>query len=225
MVPRYFTSMVLLIGDELSHRYFDLLDSIAIGGQTQAANEAEDHGLSHLLPRLLVSELCFAAYHPYAYELTCLSVCIISVYRMCTLRGAVESQDPPWDNVGAAIWSVIELNCAIICASLPTLRPLVAKVVPGMSSNHSGRATYERYGSKYATSSASRARSRPTFLESKQSPRSISTEELALSDMSPGHQRVMPRVYAEAGRPEPIYVAEENSRHILVTTETMVRKH
>lgn len=66
---------------------------------------------------------------------------------MCTLREAVYSDDPPWNGAGAAIWSVIELNCAIICASLPTLRPLIAKVVPGMSSNNSNYASYERYGS------------------------------------------------------------------------------
>jgi hypothetical protein len=144
---------------------------------------------------------------------------------MCTLRDAVESQDPPWDNVGAAIWSVIELNCAIICASLPTLRPLVATVVPGMSSNHSNRATYERYGSKYGTNSASRIRSRPTFMDSKQSPHSISTEELALSDMDAGVHGITPRVYAEARAREAVYNANDNPRHILVTTETTVRQH
>lgn len=150
---------------------------------------------------------------------------------MCTLRGAVKSQDPPWDNVGAAIWSVIELNCAIICASLPTLRPLVAKVVPGMSSNHSNRATYERYGSKYAaTSSASRARSRPTFLESKPTPRSVSTEELALNDVVTAGggsdlHGALPRVYVEAGARNAAYLSRDDSKYIMVTRETTVRKH
>lgn len=31
-------------------------------------------------------------------------------------------------------WTVVEINCAIICASLATLRPLLAKLVPGFSS-------------------------------------------------------------------------------------------
>ncbi|EFQ31495.1 hypothetical protein CGRA01v4_11092 [Colletotrichum graminicola] len=63
-------------------------------------------------------------------------VCIISMYRMFTLRTAVFSDDPTWDNIGAAIWSVIELNTSIIAASLPTIRPLLAKWLPraGLSS-------------------------------------------------------------------------------------------
>ncbi|KAK1589935.1 uncharacterized protein LY79DRAFT_650259 [Colletotrichum navitas] len=69
-------------------------------------------------------------------------VCIISLYRMFTLRTAVTSDDPPWENIGAAIWSVIELNTSIIAASLPTIRPLLAKWLPraGLSSarNESG---------------------------------------------------------------------------------------
>ncbi|KAH7114831.1 hypothetical protein EDB81DRAFT_669434 [Dactylonectria macrodidyma] len=149
-------------------------------------------------------------------------VCIISVYRMTTLREAVSSDDPPWDNVGAAIWSVIELNCAIICASLPTLRPLVAKVVPGMSSNHSNYASYERYGSQYATGSSSQIRARPTVKGSKSSPRSISTEELALNDMDSSLQSGMPTVYVKSsGR----HTRHDYPRHIMVTTETSVNKH
>ncbi|KAH7233847.1 uncharacterized protein BKA55DRAFT_580350 [Fusarium redolens] len=149
-------------------------------------------------------------------------VCIISVYRMCTLREAVFSDDPPWNGAGAAIWSVIELNCAIICASLPTLRPLIAKVVPGMSSNHSNYASYERYGSQYATGPNSRIRARVLAKDSKRSPRSISTEELALNDMDSSLQGGMPSVYVESrgGHPE-----HDHPKHIMVTTETSVSKH
>lgn len=41
-------------------------------------------------------------------------------------------------NVAAGYWSGIESNCSIICASLPTLRPLVSRFIPkllGTSSN------------------------------------------------------------------------------------------
>jgi hypothetical protein len=145
---------------------------------------------------------------------------------MCTLRAAVESQDPPWDNVGAAIWSIIELNCAIICASLPTLRPLIAKVVPGMSSNHSdNRATYKRYGSDYTPDNNSRLRSRGGFMDSKGIPTSISTEELALNDINPAFQRGHPAVYVQSsGHQLNDSLRHDHRRHILVTTETMVRK-
>jgi hypothetical protein len=41
-------------------------------------------------------------------------------------------------NVAAGYWSGIESNCSIICASLPTLRPLVSRFIPkllGISPN------------------------------------------------------------------------------------------
>lgn len=223
MVPGYASRVVLLFGDELGHGLVDLLHPLAIGDRIETASQAEDHGCADLLPWLLVSLKKWSLFRTLV-RLTLVSVCIISVYRISTLRGAVESQDPPWDNVGAAIWSVIELNCAIICASLPTLRPLVAKVVPGMSSNHSNRATYERYGSKYALGSQSRARARPGFLDSKPSPHSMSTEELALSDMAPPGHGSLPTVYVEAGVHDSSYGLRHNSKSIVVTTETMVRK-
>ncbi|KAH7173278.1 uncharacterized protein B0J16DRAFT_405667 [Fusarium flagelliforme] len=150
-------------------------------------------------------------------------VCIISVYRMCTLREAVYSDDPSWDGAGAAIWSVIELNCAIICASLPTLRPVIAKVVPGMSSNHSNYpsnyASYERYGSQHIPGSKSRLGAHVSVKTSRRGPRSISTEELALNDMDSSIQGGMPSVYVESigGHPE-----HDHPEQIVVTKETLV---
>jgi hypothetical protein len=64
------------------------------------------------------------------------SVCIISVLRIFTLRDAVMTTDPTWDNTDAAFWSVIELHAASLASSLPTLRPLLAKIVPGLSSRY-----------------------------------------------------------------------------------------
>ncbi|KAM0235906.1 hypothetical protein ACHAP5_009552 [Fusarium lateritium] len=148
-------------------------------------------------------------------------VCIISVYRMCTLREAVYSDDPPWNGAGAAMWSVIELNCAIICASLPTLRPLIAKVVPGMSSNQSNYASYERYGSQYAPGSNLRMGTHASAKASKRSPRSISTEELALNDMNSSMRSGMPSVYVES---RGLHPEHGHPKQILVTTETSVSK-
>ncbi|KAH7317080.1 hypothetical protein B0I35DRAFT_354648 [Stachybotrys elegans] len=148
-------------------------------------------------------------------------VCIISVYRICTLRDAVMSQDPAWDNVGAAIWSCIELNCAIICACLPTLRPLLAKVIPGLSTAPSGRESYERYGSssQYAMGSNARVRSRGAYKES--SPRSISTEELALNDLDSALQSTLPSVRVHSNGRQ---TRHNDPKRILVTTETSIQR-
>ncbi|KAK1982260.1 hypothetical protein LZ30DRAFT_53174 [Colletotrichum cereale] len=79
-------------------------------------------------------------------------VCIISTYRMFTLRTAVYSDDAPWENIGAAIWSAIELNTSIIAASLPTIRPLLAKWLPraGLSSAHNKSSDYHPYEPTYS---------------------------------------------------------------------------
>jgi hypothetical protein len=42
--------------------------------------------------------------------------------------------DPTWDNVGVAILSCIELNTAIICPCLPTLKPLISRHFPRLLS-------------------------------------------------------------------------------------------
>lgn len=51
--------------------------------------------------------------------------CVISIVRLFTLHSAVNTTDPTWDNVPSAYWSVVELNCGIMCASLPALRPFL----------------------------------------------------------------------------------------------------
>ena len=43
------------------------------------------------------------------------------------------------DGVNAGIWSGIEINVAIACASLPSIKPLIARVLPGLLSNISTR--------------------------------------------------------------------------------------
>ncbi|KUI57320.1 hypothetical protein VP1G_04632 [Cytospora mali] len=56
--------------------------------------------------------------------------CIISVYRMQTLRVAAHTGDATWDNTNAAVWSYIELAIGVSAASLPTLKPLFARMFP-----------------------------------------------------------------------------------------------
>lgn len=66
--------------------------------------------------------------------------CIISIVRLFTLRAAINTSDPTWDNVPSAYWSIVELNCGILCASLPPLRPLLRYFgLAGLSNRSSGR--------------------------------------------------------------------------------------
>ncbi|KAJ5134425.1 Conidiation-specific protein Con-10 [Penicillium atrosanguineum] len=67
-----------------------------------------------------------------------ISVCITSIIRLVALKKISDSSDPTYDNVGAASWSAIECNTGIICACLPTLKPLLSRVMPGLISTFSG---------------------------------------------------------------------------------------
>jgi hypothetical protein len=90
--------------------------------------------------------------------------CIVSILRIFTLKDSIHAHDPTWDNVGTGCWSIVELNCAILCSCLPTLRPLVVKYYPGFASSRSPESSYNRYrrtkqyvrSSSNATSSAAR---------------------------------------------------------------------
>jgi hypothetical protein len=52
---------------------------------------------------------------------------ICSVVRFYFLVLALNSKDPYYDSLGVNVWSVIEVNVGIICASMPTLRPLLSR--------------------------------------------------------------------------------------------------
>ncbi|KAI9147983.1 Satratoxin biosynthesis SC7 cluster protein [Paramyrothecium foliicola] len=64
--------------------------------------------------------------------------CVTSMVRLKYMVAFANTMDATWDNVDIVIWSIIEVTCAIICGSLPTLRPLLQKV-PGLltSAKHS----------------------------------------------------------------------------------------
>src|SRR5271155_524357 len=53
-----------------------------------------------------------------------------SILRLHSLYVISRSDDVTWDNVGAATWSSVELNVGIMCACLPTLRPLMNRLFP-----------------------------------------------------------------------------------------------
>ncbi|KAF3079474.1 hypothetical protein TWF103_004801 [Orbilia oligospora] len=78
-----------------------------------------------------------------------LFVCAVSILRLHALIVLESSQDPTWDQAATTCWSSIELNIAIICASLPTLRPVIRRIFPSLlgSTNAYGN-SYPRQGSE-----------------------------------------------------------------------------
>jgi len=52
---------------------------------------------------------------------------------MINLISVSSSVDLSWDYTTSAYWTTIELNFAIICACVMTLKPLIAKLFPGLT--------------------------------------------------------------------------------------------
>jgi hypothetical protein len=90
------------------------------------------------------------------------STCVISIYRIRTLKTAASTNDPNWDNVDAAIWSFLEVTIAIIAACLPTLRPFFSKLMPRIFASSLGRSSHpSKYGHYIQTPSSHCLRNMP----------------------------------------------------------------
>ncbi|EAU33640.1 conserved hypothetical protein [Aspergillus terreus NIH2624] len=85
-------------------------------------------------------------------------VLVTSILRLQSLLVISNSTDPTYDNPGAATWSAVECNVAIICACLPGTRALISRLLPRFLSTRSGN--YNTYN--YHTKSNNPARSRST---------------------------------------------------------------
>jgi len=71
-------------------------------------------------------------------------VCVTGMLRLNSLKTASISKDPTWDNFGSAIWSAIESNVGIVCASLAHFKPLITRYFPslmGVRSTHHSKPT------------------------------------------------------------------------------------
>ncbi|KAF8855779.1 hypothetical protein BDZ45DRAFT_746064 [Acephala macrosclerotiorum] len=76
-------------------------------------------------------------------------VCLVSILRLHSLYVVSISEDTTWANTEAAIWSSIEINTGIVCASLPTIKPVISWIFPRLlSSNRSTQPTYISNGSR-----------------------------------------------------------------------------
>jgi hypothetical protein len=81
-------------------------------------------------------------------------VVVTSCLRLTTLNNNATSQDPTWD-IEASMWTVIEMNVAIVCACLPMIRPLIVKVFPKLMRGSSG--DKYNHGGAYGAGGASSA--------------------------------------------------------------------
>lgn len=67
-------------------------------------------------------------------------VCIVSILRVYAISVFNKHQnDATYHSAPTAYWSAIEANLAIVCASLPTLKPLIVRLVPVFGTRNSSR--------------------------------------------------------------------------------------
>ena len=62
------------------------------------------------------------------------SVCVASVLRITSYKPS-QLKDNTYYGVGSMIWSGLEQDIAIVCACLPTLRPLISCIYPRGKNN------------------------------------------------------------------------------------------
>ncbi|KAG0646890.1 L-fucose permease [Hyphodiscus hymeniophilus] len=85
-------------------------------------------------------------------------VTVVDVIRIYYLQQAVDSQDYAqgrlgttldlsWSTSSALMWSAVEVNVGIICACIPTLKPLIKQILPSMIADPSRNGTAKEISS------------------------------------------------------------------------------
>ncbi|KAL3427651.1 integral membrane protein [Phlyctema vagabunda] len=59
--------------------------------------------------------------------------CVTSIIRLRFIVKFGNSRDPTWDNVIPSVWSLIEVNVAMLCACLPAIRVVVKHWLPTLT--------------------------------------------------------------------------------------------
>ncbi|KAF1811870.1 hypothetical protein P152DRAFT_35705 [Eremomyces bilateralis CBS 781.70] len=70
-----------------------------------------------------------------------LVACVASIVRGASMAMALEESDDTWVGGPVFAWIVVECNLAIICISVPALRPLARKYLPATYNNSGSRGT------------------------------------------------------------------------------------
>ncbi|KFY33316.1 hypothetical protein V494_07729 [Pseudogymnoascus sp. VKM F-4513 (FW-928)] len=70
-----------------------------------------------------------------------LIVMITSIFRMQTLNFSSTSSDPTYD-IASSLWTIVEENVGIICACLPSCRPILSMLFPSVFPSNPGSGAY-----------------------------------------------------------------------------------
>ncbi|KAH6876733.1 hypothetical protein B0T10DRAFT_361291, partial [Thelonectria olida] len=110
------------------------LNRMAVWCTSAALNIATDFVII-LLPMPTLKQLRLPKYQKRAIILVFAVgglTCAVSIARLQSLVKVAGSNDITYENAGTATWSAGELNMALICASMPGLRPVLAQLRHGL---------------------------------------------------------------------------------------------
>lgn len=118
------------------------------------------------------------------------TTCIVSILRLHSLYVVSKTTDLTWDNPMPAIWSSTELNVAILCSCLPTLKGLISRIWPKLlSTGHTGQRSGRQSHTLGAISSGtSRAAAQREWQDELKSPR-FGPHAYGPGPLSPGRQQ------------------------------------
>ncbi|KAI3392740.1 hypothetical protein diail_5254 [Diaporthe ilicicola] len=87
-------------------------------------------------------------------------VTIISVVRLQSLITFGDTDNPTWDNLRVSLWSTIEINVGIITCCMPTLRLILLRACPRLSSTYRSTEAYYAKNGLSQQSKGKRSRNR-----------------------------------------------------------------
>ncbi|KAF5699764.1 integral membrane protein PTH11 [Fusarium mundagurra] len=87
-------------------------------------------------------------------------VTVVSIIRLQFLVDLGSSHNPTYDQTDISIWSTVEINVGIICASMPALRVILVRLFPSLGGSSYDSSKYKNYGENYGRKSHIMSRSR-----------------------------------------------------------------
>jgi hypothetical protein len=93
-----------------------------------------------IFPMWLVSRLSlpprekFSLLAVFAFGAITVSACVLRLYRLTQTKDITVQRDPAFGQASLSIWSIVEISTAVICACLPTCRPLLKRLFPRLLS-------------------------------------------------------------------------------------------
>ncbi|KAI8655267.1 CFEM domain-containing protein [Fusarium keratoplasticum] len=143
-------------------------------------------------------------------------VTIVSIIRLQYLVDLDSSHNPTYDQTDVSIWSTVEINVGIICASMPALRILLVRLFPVLGGSSYDSSKYNNYGEQYGRKSHIMSRSRGARVElPSRTGDSIHAPEHGGIEL----QRTFKVQYSDGGDEANLVTADKyNKSHVTTTT-------